>query len=354
MSKIAIYSAFTLENWNWTTPDTTGIGGSETSHIEMSRRLAARGHEIISFVPFSGGDTFVDGVHWKDSDTLNSRIDQFVDYTWFVYRAPQFFDIVLPRGKYYFVAQDVGYDFTPEQLAKIDGYICLCEEHCKYTAVRYPELKGRIFKSSNGIKCDLIEQIEKENIVRNPKKLIYASSPDRGLELILTDWFRIREFVPDAELHVFYGRNNMHKMMDRGAEYLKPLDESLNRLKNQPGVYWRGRINQSDLIREMFSSSIWLYPSNWPETSCIQCMEMQACGVTPVTNRFWAVGENVFHGVMLDGIPQENSITRMSLIHETIKLLNTPQSEVERKEMMTDARDTFNWEKWVNQWEAYA
>ena len=173
-----------------------------------------------------------------------------------MYRAPQFFDLDLPKGKYFFVAQDIGYDFTPEQLAKIDGYICLCEDHCKYTAARYPSLKGRIFKSSNGIKRDLIEKIEKEQIVRNPKKLIYASSPDRGLELLLTDWFRIREFVPDAELHVFYGRNNMHKMMDRGAEYLKPLDASLNALKDQPGVHWRGRINQPDLIREMLSASI--------------------------------------------------------------------------------------------------
>ena len=354
MSKIALFSAFTLQNWDWNTPDTTGIGGSETAHIEMAKRLAKRGHEVVSFIPFGGGNTIAESVSWRDSDTIAQQIGQLVDYTWFVYRAPQFFDLDLPKGKYFFVAQDIGYDFTPEQLAKIDGYICLCEDHCKYTAARYPSLKGRIFKSSNGIKRDLIEKIEKEQIVRNPKKLIYASSPDRGLELLLTDWFRIREFVPDAELHVFYGRNNMHKMMDRGAEYLKPLDASLNALKDQPGVHWRGRINQPDLIREMLSASIWPYFSDWRETSAIQCMEMQVCGVTPVTNRLWAVGENVFHGVMLDGIPQVDNVTRMSLIHETINLLKSPMSDAERAEMMLDARQTFDWEKFVSQWSDWA
>lgn len=353
MSKIALFSAFTLENWNWTNPDTLGIGGSETSHIEQAKRLAKRGHEVISFVPFGGGDTKVDNVSWKDSDTVNMHLEKMQDFTWFVYRAPQFFDMDLPKGKYFFVAQDVGYDFTPEQLAKIDGYICLCEDHCKYTLARYPALKGKIFKSSNGIRLDLIESIEAENITRNPRKIIYASSPDRGLELILKDWFRIREFVPDAELHVFYGRNNMHKMMERGADYLKPLNASLDALKDQPGVFWRGRINQPDLIREMFSAGIWWYPSDWMETSCIQCMEMQACGVTPVTNRLWAVGENVFHGVMLDGIPQKDNLTRMSLVHEVIGLLKEPMPPAERAEMMLDSRQTFTWEKYVTQFQEF-
>lgn len=354
MSKFALYSSFTLENWNWHTPDVTGIGGSETAHLEVAKRLAKRGHEVVSFVPFGGGETTAEGVRWINSDNVEAHLKNLEGYTWFVYRAPQFFDMVLPKGKYYYVAQDVGYDFTPGQLEKLTGYICLCKDHCKHTAEQYPVLKDRIFKSSNGIRLDLIEAIEKEGIVRNPKKLIYASSPDRGLELILTDWFRIREFVPDAELHVFYGRNNMHKMMERGADYLKPLDASLDKLKNQPGVVWHGRINQPDLIREMFSAGVWWYPSDWRETSCIQCMEMQACGVTPVTNRLWAVGENVYHGVMLNGIPQIDNLVRMSLVHEVIRLLKEPMPDAERQEMSQDARDTFNWEKFVTQFEGFA
>lgn len=353
MSKIALFSSLTLEPWSWTTPDVVGIGGSETAHIQMAERLAKRGHEVISFIPFGGGDTKVNDVLWRDSDTIALHLSEMQDFTWFVYRAPQFFDMELPRGKFFFVAQDVGYDFTPTQLAKIDGYICLCNEHCKYTAARYPELKGKIYKSSNGIRLDLIQKIEAEGIERNPKKIVYASSPDRGLELILKDWFRVREFVPDAELHVFYGRNNMHKIIERGGDYLKPLDKSLNDLKDQPGVFWRGRINQPDLIREMLSAGAWFYPSDWLETSCIQCMEAQACGMTPVTNRLWAVGENVFHGVMLDGIPQKDNLVRMPLVHELIRVLKNPMSPPERTQMMDDARHTFDWEKWVDQWEKW-
>jgi hypothetical protein len=44
---------------------------------------------------------------------------------------------------------------------------------------------------------------------------------------------------------------------------------------------------------------------------------------------------------------------RMSLVHETIRLLKEPMSEANRREMMQDARDTFTWERWVDQWEKW-
>lgn len=352
--RIVLFSSFTLENWNWTTPDTTGIGGSETAHIEMARRLAKRGHEVISFVPFGGHETFVDGVRWVDSSRIGELLPDLEGSTFFIYRYPQFFDMVLPKGKYYFVAQDVGYSWTEEQAEKVTGYICLCTEHAKYTQKHFPMFKGKIIKSSNGIKRDLIESFKSFNIPRNPKKIIYASSPDRGLELVLKDWFRVLEAVPDAELHVFYGMNNMEKILSLGGTHLKGLHSSLKGLLNQPRVFWRGRHNQPDLIKEMLSSAIWWYPSDWPETSCIQCMEMQACGVTPVTNRHWAVGENVFHGVMLDGVPQKDPLVRASLCREVIELLENPQSDESRIQMMEDAMDSFDWEKVVTQWEVLA
>ncbi len=350
--RIVLFSEHTLENWNWTTPDTTGIGGSETAHIEMARRLARRGHEVVSFIPYGGSETVVDGVRWVDSGRVQELLPTLAGSTFFVYRCPQFFDMVLPEGKYYFVAQDTEYAWTEEQAKKVTKYICLCEEHARYTQKRFPSFKGKLVKSSNGIRRDLIENLRKSAAPRNYKKIMYASSPDRGLELLLKDWFRVLEVVPDAELHIFYGLNNVDKIIERGGQHLVSLRDSLLKLFNQPNVFWRGRKNQPDLIREMLTSGIWWYPSDWPETSCIQCMEMQACGVTPVTNRHWAVGENVFHGVMLDGIPQNDPLVRASLCREVIELLQNPQSEESRQQMIEDARDSFDWEKIVTQWEA--
>jgi hypothetical protein len=45
-----------------------------------------------------------------------------------------------------------------------------------------------------------------------PFKMLYASSPDRGLEHLLRMWPQIKEKIPGAELHFCYGWN----MFDKG------------------------------------------------------------------------------------------------------------------------------------------
>ena len=352
--KFALWSSYTLEHWNWHTPDISGIGGSESAHIFTAQELAKRGHEVTSYIPFNGNEVVTaDGVRW-----LNSQKAQVLpaDNFWLVYRDPSFFNQDLPPGKYAFVAQDTLYTWTPEQLAKVDYYLCLCRKHCGVTAAKHPELKGRIIRWSNGIRRELIEKIEKENITRNPKKLVFASSPDRGLLLILRDWFRVREQVPDAELHVFYGMNNAEEIIRRGGgEHLKPLLGELKSLLNQPGVNFRGRISQPELIREWFSSGVFWSPTNWPETSMITIMEAQACGVVPVVNNWWAKGENCLNGVLVDGIPETDDMCRFSMLYEVLDLLKHPEKqETYRSALMEDARDTFCWGKWTKQIEELA
>ena len=41
-----LYSPVCFEKWDWRSSVKTGIGGSETSHVEMAWRLAARGHKV--------------------------------------------------------------------------------------------------------------------------------------------------------------------------------------------------------------------------------------------------------------------------------------------------------------------
>jgi len=49
--KFIFYSPVHFEKWNWTNSVEKGIGGSETSHVEMAWRLASRGHEVITYAP---------------------------------------------------------------------------------------------------------------------------------------------------------------------------------------------------------------------------------------------------------------------------------------------------------------
>lgn len=341
-----IYSSIALENWNHLNPYTKGIGGSELCHIILDEYLRKLGHTVNSFAPLAKEDP-TNLPNWRHF----SEVDKKAPGTWLVFRDPSFFDSELnPDNRYVFVAQDVDYTWTPERLSKVNTYICLCQAHKRFTEHKYPELRGRVVVSSNGVRRDLIEETEKLGIPRNPHKIIYASSPDRGLELILNNWFRITERVPSAELHVFYGFNNVEELARRVGGWYAEYPGKLLSLMNQPGVKFRGRMNQNDLYKEWFSSNIWWYPSDWPETSCITCMDAQSCGAIPICNDYWAVGENVFHGYMTPGTPQNDSLSKLRQIDYVCDLLEYPIVPW-REEMMREARTKFDWWNFVKDYE---
>lgn len=363
MSKnIVFYSPVSLEPWDHATPWISGIGGSETSHIELSSILSRRGHNVISYnnCEHPNRERVIkpnDGVLWEPLDA-HKYICNSTNY--FIYRDPYFFDrddLAGMGNQYLFIAQDVDYDWNETRLSRIDKYICLCETHAKYTLKKYPQLKNRVYISSNGIRSTYIKELYQFHPqFRNPKRLMYASSPDRGLLLILQNWFRIKERVPDAELYIYYGFNNVDEIVKRmaGNSPLISLKNEISNLMDQDDVFFEGRINQRDLFLEWMKTGVFLYPSDWPETSCISIMEAQACGAIPITNKFWAQGENCLNGILVDGVPQKDTFCKHSMLRHTCDLLNDPAYQEQlRKPCIEDALDTFDWEKIATQMENF-
>ena len=64
--KIHFYSPNYIENWDFRNTIDIGIGGSETSHVEMAWRFARRGYEVISYSPINDDcPRFWKNVEWK-------------------------------------------------------------------------------------------------------------------------------------------------------------------------------------------------------------------------------------------------------------------------------------------------
>ena len=377
---IAFVSTPTLEKWDWRNPE-KGIGGSETSHVRMAQELFKRGYPVVSYAPIPDGKDYAadpTGLTWLSNAEYRSNHKVLINY-----RDPKLFDNLKPKGaKWWFVAQDVDYgsEWTPERLAKVDRYICLCPVHATYTAQKYPELhkSGRIFTSSNGISSDAIRSAI-SGVKRNPKRIMYASSPDRGLMFILENWFRIKERVPDAEFHVFYGFANYDAIIKHNGESDWRVENKrrLMELLNQPGVVWHDRVGQEELWRNWAESNIWFYPTDFPETSCITSMEAQACGAIPVTTNLWALKQNVLEGYKFDGLPQKSNTVAALMIEKVIHILNNPEvyalddsngdwvdngpyneqtwevTPSDREQMIIDAQKAFDWKVIADQWEKW-
>jgi len=361
--KFLFWSEPTFETWDWTNPETIGIGGSETSHIEMSNRLADRGHEVWSYAPIAEKEAGRRGVrnphnvewfsskHYGHAEAFrNTQAD-----VWVIYRAPHIVDWVKENQRAWLICQEVDYStLTAARAERFELIVALCERHAQFLRAKLPNQAHKVIVSSNGIRTAAIREALKNPPPRNPKRLMYASSPDRGLRNLVPIFQLAREVVPDLELHVYYGFNNIEKVIERAKEntWVKDRTQEILDLLEQPGIVNHGRMGQTALYQEWMKAGLWCHPSNFTETSCITCMDAQALGAVPITTPTWAVGENVKHGQFIDGnIDKDDRLTRARFVLALTQWARQPEKqEAVRAKMMPWAQEWFDWERVVTQW----
>jgi len=364
------YSPLYYEQWDHRSPDDPGIGGSETAVVEMAWRLARRGHEVKVFAPIRDDCPPVDkgGARWFDC----SAADFSASGIWVLSRCPSIVDAFAdphPGQKILLVCQDVIYPpdspggLTHERAAKLDLLIALCSTQGIGFKEVYPEISEKIALSTNGFKVDLAERIEAEDDEaeerepgsglpgRDPFKLIYTSSPDRGLRELLKIVKRAQEFEPRIHLTASYGWDNIEKV---GPDVqLARMRAEIEALMAETGSVWLGRLGQEALYREFLSAGLWVYPTAFTETSCITCMEAQALGAIPITAPLWALADNVRHGIFIQGTPKDPFV-RARYVGELVKLARDHKAQEKvRPGMMEYARQRFNWEQVVEQYEGF-
>lgn len=346
-----------FEDWDWRNADEKGIGGSETSHIEMAWRLARRGHKVTSYAPIPSDCPRENrGVVWRHVD--------YADFTqpglWIIYRSPKSVDKLNRKDQLvWVVCQDVDYpgEWSEERISKIDKVLGLCNKHASYLVGKYPELGDKVFVSSNGVRMDLIREVCKNPPERNPKRIMYASSPDRGLSVLLDIFNRAREQDHELELHAFYGMGRWDSIIEgknkQYSEWYKKIKEEVEYKLKQPGVFWRDKKTQPELYMEWLKSGIWCYPTNFSETSCITAMEAQALGCIPITNPYWALEDNVLEGVFIPGNPSKDNLVKARYVDALVKCANGSGKFLDelREKIKFNASNIFNWERVVDQWE---
>ena len=354
-----LHSARHLERWDWRNSVEQGIGGSETSHVEMAWRLARRGYEVTTYAPIPedcSGEWR--GTTWRPV----SATDYSQPGIWIIYRSPaeaDHFDHTRKDQYLMLLMQDWDYpEWTPERLEHFDQIICMCDWHARYTARLYPSIKDKIILTANGVKGELIHQNEADQApTRNPKRLIWTSSPDRGLEYLIQAFTRAREYVSDLELHAFYGFDNIDKLLALNPAHpywSKSKARIMRLLTITPGVTWHGRTTQPELYRWWLSSGLWVYQTNFLETSCISCMEAQAMGAIPIFNPVGALAENVTWGVPIAGDAYGDPLIQARYAAEIVRMATSPDlQETIRQPMMAESRQRCDWERRVDQWASW-
>lgn len=290
--EIVYYCGFTTEVWDSSTAK-TGIGGSEEAVINLSREWSRMGYKVVVFNN-CGAEEKTDeyGVEWRPYWSFNPRsaYDNLI-----LWRSPVLADHQLNARNIILDLHDVlpAAELTSKRLGAIHHIAAKSNYHRSL----FPLVTDDRFDViGNGI--DLEQFKGKEE--RKKHRLIYTSSPDRGLEHLLDYWPKIKEHCPLAELHVFYGWHVFDTMFEHDNK-MQIWKERMKTMMQQEGIINHGRVGHEEIAREMMKSEIFAYPCHFEEIFCISAVKAQAAGCKVVATKYAALPEVVKEGQLVEG-----------------------------------------------------
>lgn len=351
---LILYVGRGVEAWNPISADKTGIGGSETAALEMSKRLVRLGHRVRLYgdcFPRDGSSSLegvFDGVQYFDS----SKYKDLSCDVLLASRRPEAVDDSnnIQRRVAVCWVHDVhcGSSLTHERALKFDKILALSEWHQANILGMYPYVHPtQMFRTRNGIDLSRFEK----QISRNPHRAVYSSSPDRGMQVAICIWPLVRQRVPDAELHVYYGFQTWEACADEGQQKLIAYLKGMLRDYESAGVTFHGRISQKALAEEYLKSGVWTYPTWFAETSCISAMEAHAAGLRMVTSPIAALNETVgSRGTMIGGDWLSWDYQSRFVDAVVDAMIKTDDSD--RLQLKSHAMQHFGWDNLANEWGA--
>lgn len=307
---VVIFTGPAPEPWGPDTPNKVGLGGSETAAIEMAKNLAALGHRVRIYGDPPALALKTGGVEYiHHSSFRGASCDVFISS-----RIPSVADAPIEARLKLLWVHDIHVGPPSPQMEgwlwKFDRILCLSEWHRGFFLHTYPTVhEDQVLVTRNGI--DPERFLAPQGMPRKRNLMVFSSSPNRGLPVLLWNFREIRRRVPDAELEIYYGFDTWETMARKSGaqdqlEEIARYRAMIREAEREHGgaVRWRGKQPQNVLADAFLRAKVWGYLTDFPETSCISAMEAMAAGCAPVCSRWAALEETVGrHGILIDNVP---------------------------------------------------
>ncbi len=307
------------------TLDERPIGGVETGVIRLAEELHHRGQEVVVlsrlenpplskplYLPFRA-------VHDIDEIDVIIAVREWL---------PAFMPL---EARYRLFWTGDSYDQPHSAglgdrrvVERLDAFLAVSEWHADTMcqASGFPREKAWVIR--NGLHLPYFARPESANpLERRRKRLIYSSTPYRGLVYMPEIFREISQRHPDAQLHVFSGydvyRADREAFDPQAEAQFKQICRELEQL---PGCYLHGNVKQSQLAQEYLRSAVLLYPNRFEETSCITAMEAQASGCVVLSSALGALPETVGDGGVLIAAAPGSAEFIKAFVEEADRLLS--------------------------------
>ena len=131
-----------------------------------------------------------------------------------------------------------------------------------------------------------VEPISFTSKPKDKNRLIYTSTPHRGLEILVPVFEVLAKKYPNIELDVF---SSFGIYGSEWEQRNKPFEELFERCRAHPQINYHGWAS-NDVVREAYQRAhIFAYPCIWPETSCRSLIEAMSAGCLSVHPNFSAL-----------------------------------------------------------------
>lgn len=259
--------------------ETKGLGGSETALIHMAKWLKKySGCNVKIFQMRDNDEVMPSGVEYLSNKNVNAYMSRYSPRVHIAWRH----NIKLTNAPTYLWCHDL---VTPtcDVVQNFDHMLCLSPFHRDYVRSIQGIPLDKIIVTRNGIDP---EKFNFERPAKNPNKLVWMSSPDRGLDRAMLVADRLIKKFPAIELHVYYGIENLYKY---GPQMSALADRLKKMMDERPYVKYHGFTEQNKMYRDVSDAVIWLHPCSFIESFCITALEMLTLGIYPVTRRLGAL-----------------------------------------------------------------
>lgn len=293
----------------WTDP--RGLTGSELGAVRIAEELAKLGHDVT--LRTVSADTAWHGVKIERIDSPMGEFDLVI-----AINEPELLrGITGPYRVCMYWLNDASFNkvgfsewvdlFCSPSAAHMRQMFENAEWHKVEKTPEHPDGKAKYIPEQAAwevveLGCDPERYEPTEKI---PGRVIYTSSPDRGLHWLLQEWPAIKRAAPHATLHIFYRLEPWLRGFDQ-TPYFPPIEplreraqyieECLTRFRELDGlgVTLRDSVSRETIEREMSRAEVLAYPcctTTWSEGFSCSVLECCAAGTAPIITDCDALGE---------------------------------------------------------------
>jgi glycosyltransferase involved in cell wall biosynthesis len=180
-------------------------------------------------------------------------------------------------------------------------------------------------------------------------RIIYHTTPHRGLELIVPVFEKLCEKHDNIQLDV-YSSFKIYGWGERDAQY----EALFERCKNHPKINYHGSVPNTQIRAALQDADIFAYPSIWVESSCISIMEAMSAGVICVHPNYGALYETTGCLTRMYGWHEdvnEHAGRHLAILDATIEDVKAGRHIEEANYVKSYADLRFNWKRRAYQWQ---